>query len=91
MREIHAYRLGALIRACFPSTWRPDAITIGHTVIYWIPPTEQTRRHEQQHVFQAMQLGRLRFWARYIREYLRVGYWDNAFERDARRAAGEKV
>lgn len=94
MTELHIYRIGSLIRGAFRlvtrGRWMPLAVTIGYTVVYLVAPTETTRRHELAHVRQARQLGRLRFWWRYLRELRRSGYRSNLFEIESRRAAGEE-
>jgi hypothetical protein len=46
--------------------------------------------HEYFHVIRQWGTGRLTRW-RYVRESMRCGYWDNAFEREAREFAAEAV
>lgn len=83
-----------------------DAITVGHTTFYLIqqPIPLDLERHEFEHVLQAIRrqphwwpwwLGRryvgvLIHMAAYALEYLRHGYWNNRFEREARIAAGQE-
>lgn len=66
-------------------------------------PEPIDERHEMEHVFQTVALepawwprwlgrraiGVLRFWAAYIPESIRNGYWNNRFERAARVASGQ--
>jgi hypothetical protein len=87
--EIHAYRLGKVVRWVGRKVFKftPEAITIGFTPIYWVKPDDALRRHEQEHVLQAMELGRLRFWWEYLGELRRHGYMQNRFEVQARAAA----
>ncbi len=40
--------------------------------------------HELKHVEQYERLGKIGFMVRYGLEHLRKGYWDNAFEKEAR-------
>jgi len=47
--------------------------------------------HELKHVEQYERLGILPFLFRYILEHLRNGYQQNAFEREARAAEGDKT
>jgi len=49
------------------------ATTLGRTVFVrrGVVPSERLRRHEYEHVLQFHELGRLRFLARYLREYVR--------------------
>ena len=46
-------------------------------------------RHELKHVEQYDQHGMLRFLWKYFREYIRVGYYQNAFEVEARMAESD--
>jgi len=50
-----------------------DATTIGRTVFVrrGASLSERLRRHEYEHVLQFHELGRVRFLARYVAEYLR--------------------
>ena len=84
----------------------PEAVTVGDTVFVFIPdPTDRLLRHEEEHVRQAERMqprwlkwwpwaakraGWLRFWKAYGEEYLERGYWDNCYEVEARRAAGQE-
>lgn len=45
--------------------------------------------HELKHVEQYQRLGLLRFLILYLREYLKNGYYDNAFEVEARAAESQ--
>ncbi len=87
-REFTLLRLGALVRFVSKRLFKfdPLAITIGFTRIYWITPTEATRRHELEHVRQAQAMGRFRFWLAYFKELYRHGYWLNKYEVEARKA-----
>ena len=69
-----------------------DAIAVGYTIVNLTGgrmPAD-LERHELEHVYQAMRLGRLRFWAAYLLEYTRHGYHANRFEKEARVAAGQE-
>jgi hypothetical protein len=83
-----------------------DALTIGHTVLFLSgEPPRDLERHEFEHVMQAIRMepawwprwlgrryaGIVRYWAAYAVEWLRVGYEDNRFEVEARRAAALEV
>jgi len=72
------------------SGYRVDAITIGYWRYYLTPnPSDAIRRHELEHVHQAVELGLLRYWYEYTVESLTVGVWDNRFEKAARKASGQ--
>jgi hypothetical protein len=62
------------------------AVTIGHTIYYFIDPSEKLRRHEREHVLQAERVGTARFWASYFAESFKRGYWNNKYEVAARHA-----
>jgi hypothetical protein len=60
-----------------------NAVTIGWTVVYWVPPSLRTVFHEERHVWQVMHWGVLLPFA-YGWALLVAGYRDNPFEVDAR-------
>lgn len=47
-------------------------------------------RHEQEHLNQMTREGKLRFMANYVWWLLRYGYWNNPYEIEARKAAGQQ-
>lgn len=71
--------------------YRVDAIAIGYWRYYLTPnPSDALRRHELEHVNQAVRLGLLRYWYEYTMESLTVGVKANRFEAAARKAAGQE-
>lgn len=71
------------------SGYRVDAITVAYTRFYLTPnPSDALRRHELEHVNQAVRLGLLRYWYEYSMESLTIGVKENRFEVEARKAAG---
>lgn len=41
-------------------------------------------RHELQHCYQIERLGRFKFYAKYLWQWIRNGYWNHPFEKEAR-------
>ncbi len=92
--EVHGRAIAWLLRRAVPLAGRAQAITIGHVVLGRdAAALDRCRVHEQAHVRQYETWGPFFLPAYFVAgllAYLRGGnpYWDNPFERDARRAEG---
>ena len=90
--EVHGRAIAWLLRRAIPLAGGAQAITIGHVVLGRdAAALDRCRAHEQAHVRQYEVWGPFFIPAYFIAgflAYLRGGnpYWDNPFERDARRA-----
>ena len=90
--EVHGRVIAWLLRRVVPLPGGAQAITIGHVVLGRDAATlDRCRRHEQAHVRQYERWGPFFLPAYFLASllaFLRGGnpYWDNPFERDARRA-----
>lgn len=92
--EVHSRAIAWLLQRAVPLAKGAQAVTLGHVVLGCdAAALDRCRRHEQAHVRQYERWGPfflpVYFFASLL-AYLRGGhpYWDNAFERDARRAEG---
>ena len=71
------------------ATTRRSRILLSHSAAaFWADP--ELVLHEYFHVLRQWQPRRLTIW-RYLRESLRQGYWNNAFEVEARAFAAQRA
>ena len=90
--EVHGRAIAWLLQRAVPLRGGAQALTIGHIVLGRdAAALDRCRRHEQAHVRQYERWGSFflpAYFAASLLAYLRGGnpYWDNPFERDARRA-----
>lgn len=62
-----------------------QAITIYPFIFYHGIPTPEVRRHELVHVNQVLKLGWFKFYSKYLWEWIRKGYKNISFEKEAYR------
>ena len=90
--EVHGRAIAWLLRRAVPLVGGVQAMTLGHVVLGRdAAALDRCRVHEQAHVRQYETWGPFflpAYFAAGLLAYLRGGnpYWDNPFERDARRA-----
>lgn len=79
------------VKVSFNQTFLPKGragITVGHTMVLYSYLSVRRLRavvfHELKHIEQIERHGLFRFYIRYLIEYIKVGYWDNKYEVEAR-------